>query len=288
MKVVNDLVGYSNLKVMQDPKWFSFSLDSVLLPRFVTIRKNTTNVLDIGTGNAPIPLILSTRTLAHIYGFEIQKDIYELAKETVQLNGLDSQISIINDDINNIGQYFKSGFFDVVVSNPPYFKINEKSKKNVDIHKMIARHEISLDLDTLVRISSLYLKIERVKELLTQKYNREPSIKEISSFLEIDENYIIEAINSINNIDSLDNKIVYDSKELYLYDVIPSKQKDFDTLIDLENSLNKLNKNDLKLIKYRYYKDLSQQQTAKLLGMSQVQVSRNEKKIIKQLKMSME
>ncbi len=137
-------------------------------------------------------------------------------------------------------------------------------------------------------ISSLYLKIEKVKELLTQKYNREPSIKEISSFLEIDEKYIVEAINSVNNIDSLDNKIACDSKELDLYDVIPSEQKDIDTLIDLENSLNKLSKNDLKLIKYRYFKDLSQQQTAKMLGMSQVQVSRNEKKIIKQLKTIMQ
>ena len=137
-------------------------------------------------------------------------------------------------------------------------------------------------------ISSLYLKIERVKELLTQKYNREPSIKEISSFLEIDENYIIEAINSVNNIDSLDSVVSTDSKDLHLYDVIPSKNKDIDILIDLENGLNKLNKNDLKLIKYRYYKELSQQQTAKLLGMSQVQVSRNEKKIIKQLKTIMQ
>lgn len=137
-------------------------------------------------------------------------------------------------------------------------------------------------------ISSLYLKIERVKELLTQKYNREPNIKEISSYLEIDEKYIIDAINSVNNIDSLDNVISSDSKDLNLYDVIPSEQTDIDTLIDLENSLNKLNKNDLKLIKYRYYKDLSQQQTAELLGISQVQVSRNEKKIIKQLKTIMQ
>ncbi len=137
-------------------------------------------------------------------------------------------------------------------------------------------------------ISSLNFKIEKVKQLLIQKYNREPSIKELSLYLEIDEKYIIEALNSVNNIDSLDSAVKSDSKELNLYDFIPDKEKDIDLLIDLNDSLNKLNKNDLKLIKYRYYKDLSQQQTAKLLGMSQVQVSRNEKKIIKQLKMSMQ
>ena len=66
MKVINDLIGYKNKKVVQDTDWFSFSLDSVMLPRFVTINKGTKNILDIGTGTAPIPLILSTRTNAKI------------------------------------------------------------------------------------------------------------------------------------------------------------------------------------------------------------------------------
>lgn len=158
MKVINDLIGYKDMKVVQNTDWFSFSLDSVLLPRFVTINKGTQNILDIGTGNAPIPLILSTRTDANIYGFEIQKDIYDLALETVQLNGLEEQIKIINNDIKNIGQYFKCGFFDIVVSNPPFFTVHEQTKKNNDIHKTIARHEVTLNLDELVKISSCYLK----------------------------------------------------------------------------------------------------------------------------------
>lgn len=158
MKVINDLIGYQDLKVVQNPDWFSFSLDSVLLPRFVTINKNIKNILDIGTGNAPIPLILSTRTHADIFGIEIQKDIYHLAKETIEMNHLDSQIKIINDDVKNIDQYFEYGFFDVIVSNPPYFKIHEHTKKNDDIHKTIARHEITLNVEDIVRIASLYLK----------------------------------------------------------------------------------------------------------------------------------
>ena len=137
-------------------------------------------------------------------------------------------------------------------------------------------------------ISNLYFKIEKVKELLTQRYNRVPSIKEISNYLEIDEKLIIEAMNSINNIDSLDTKIVGDSKDLNLYDFIPDKESNIDVLIDLKNSLNKLKISDQELIKYRYYKDYSQQETAKLLGISQVQVSRNEKKILKQLKTIMQ
>jgi len=186
MKVINDLIGYKNIKVVQNTEWFSFSLDSVLLPRFVTINKGIKKILDIGTGNAPIPLILSTRTNAEIYGIEIQKDIFELAKETVQLNKIENQIKLINDDVKQIGQYFKCGFFDVIVSNPPFFKVNENTKKNDDIHKTIARHEVELNIEEIVKISSLYLKnkgvlaivhrTDRLIEIIEQfsKYNIEP------------------------------------------------------------------------------------------------------------------
>ena len=174
------------MKIIQNPEWFSFSIDSVLLPRFVTINKDTKNILDIGTGNAPIPLILSTRTKSKIFGIEIQKDIYDLAQESIEMNDLQDQIKLINDDVHNIDQYFKYGFFDVIVSNPPYFKLQEKSKINEDIHKTIARHELKIDLEDIIRISSLYLKnggllaivhrSDRLIELISlfKKYNIEP------------------------------------------------------------------------------------------------------------------
>jgi len=186
MKVINDLIGYKDMKVVQNTEWFSFSLDSVLLPRFVTINKDVKNILDVGTGNAPIPLILSTRTKANIYGVEIQRDIYELAVETIEINKKRKQIKIINDDIKNIDQYFKYGFFDVIVSNPPFFKIEEYSKKNEDIHKRIARHEMKLNAEEIIMIASNYLKnngvlamvhrSDRLIELieLFRKYKIEP------------------------------------------------------------------------------------------------------------------
>lgn len=186
MKVINDLIGYKNKKVVQNTDWFSFSLDSVLLPRFVTINKGTKNILDIGTGTAPIPLILSTRTNSKIFGIEIQKDVYELALETVNINNLKEQITLINDDVKNIAHYFKSGFFDVIVSNPPYFKVEEKGLKNNDIHKAIARHEIYLNSEDIIRIASIYLnnggifamvhRADRLIELieLFRKYKIEP------------------------------------------------------------------------------------------------------------------
>jgi hypothetical protein len=109
MKVTNYLLGYKNLKIVQDNEMFNFSLDSVLLPSFVTINKKIDKILDIGCGNAPIPLILSTRTNASITGVEIQKEVYDLAVESININKKADQINIINKDINDY--YTEIGYF---------------------------------------------------------------------------------------------------------------------------------------------------------------------------------
>ena len=83
MEVINYLLGYKDLKIYQNPEMFNFSLDSVLLPNFITINKNIEKILDIGCGNAPIPLILSTKTEAEIIGIEIQEEVCEMAKRSV-------------------------------------------------------------------------------------------------------------------------------------------------------------------------------------------------------------
>ncbi len=158
MERINDLVGYKNLKIVQNNDWFKFSLESVLLPCFVIINKNTNNILDLCTGNAPIPLVLSTKTKAKIYGVEIQKDVYDLAKKSVDINNLSKQIEIINDDVKNISNKFESDTFDIITCNPPYFKDVDTSKKNDDIHKIIARHEVSLNMDDISKVVRKLLK----------------------------------------------------------------------------------------------------------------------------------
>ena len=158
MKALNDLVGYKNLKIYQDTEWFSFSLDSVLLPNFVTLNKNIKLILDLCCGNAPIPLILSTKTDAKIIGVEIQKDVYELAKDSVNYNKLNRQIEIINEDIKNLKTIYNSDTFDVITCNPPYFRLGEKSYTNLDEHKVIARHEKMITLEEIVDISHYLLK----------------------------------------------------------------------------------------------------------------------------------
>lgn len=158
MEVLNDLVGYKNLKIYQNTDWFSFSLDSVLLPNFVTLNKNIDVVMDLGCGNAPIPLILSTKTNAKIIGVEIQKDSYELAKKSISYNHLENKIELLNMDMKDLKNIYPSDSIDVITCNPPYFKYLETSNLNEDIHKVIARHEKMITLEDILSLSKYLLK----------------------------------------------------------------------------------------------------------------------------------
>lgn len=158
MEVMNDLLNYKKLKIIQNANMFSFSLDSVLLPNFVTINKNTKRILDIGCGNAPIPLILSTKTSASIVGIEIQPEVYDMAKRTVEINNLKKQITILNKDVNEWYQTIESDTFDVITCNPPYFKVEKDSHFNLSDYKTLARHEVTLNLSQLLKISKKLLK----------------------------------------------------------------------------------------------------------------------------------
>ena len=103
-------------------------------------------------------MVLSTRTKAKIYGIELQKEVYQLGVDSVVYNNLQDQISLINDDVNNLKKHFPSETFDLITCNPPYFKCNNESILNDDAHKTIARHEKSLTLEDIVKIAKYLLK----------------------------------------------------------------------------------------------------------------------------------
>ncbi len=158
MKKINYLLGYENLKIYQDDEMFRFSIDSVLLPNFVTIRKNTKKILDIGTGNAVIPLILTHLTNATIDGVEIQKAVYKLGIDSVKYNSLEERIQLYNADIKEFSKQRESDCYDTITCNPPFFRVNEQSIMNLSDYKKIARHEVTLNLDDVFLIAKKLLK----------------------------------------------------------------------------------------------------------------------------------
>lgn len=134
-------------------------------------------------------------------------------------------------------------------------------------------------------ITKLNLKIEKANLILTQKLMRVPTIKELSQYLDIDEYYISEALNSNNVVQSLDEPINDNGKELTLYDTISNVDSmDLDTLLALKQELSLLDKNEYQIINERYLHDKTQSEVAHILGTNQVQVSRNEQKILTKLK----
>lgn len=157
-KVINDLVYYDNLKIVQNKNYFNFSLDSILLPNFAQITENTKMIMDLCTGNAPVPIVLSTKTKAKIIGIELQKEIYDLALESIRINKLDKQIEILNENIKNIPNLYETDTFDLITCNPPYFKCKEDSLINENEIKSIARHEIHMELEDIFKIAKKLLK----------------------------------------------------------------------------------------------------------------------------------
>ncbi|HPF83377.1 MAG TPA: sigma-70 family RNA polymerase sigma factor [Bacilli bacterium] len=133
-------------------------------------------------------------------------------------------------------------------------------------------------------ISKFNYQIEKVSILLSQKLYREPTTKEIADFLNIDELYVIDSINSKREVKSIDEPIMSDSKEITLHETIPSKQEKIDDLIMLRDEIEKLNNFEKEIIQKRYFEDETQTEIASLLGMTQVQVSRREQKILAKLK----
>ena len=203
MEVINDLLNYKNLKIVQNTDWFSFSLDSVLLADFVNLNKRT-KMIDFCTGNAPIPLFLSTKTDNKILGVEIQKEIYDLAVKTVKINNLENQIEILNCDVKSLSDMYETDSFDLITCNPPYFKYIESNAINDNKIKSIARHEITLNLGDIFKVSRKLLKnngkialvhrTDRVIDIITamKENNIEPKrIKFIYPFSDSNSNIVL-------------------------------------------------------------------------------------------------
>lgn len=156
-----------------------------MIPRFCVL-KNNMKIIDFCTGNAPIPMILSTLTDSNIIGVELQKEIYNLAVQSIKINNLEDRITLLNMNVLDIFNVYETDSFDLITCNPPYFRINEFSNLNNNMIKSIARHEIEIKLEDICRISKKLLKnngslvlvhrTDRLSEIINMllKYNLQP------------------------------------------------------------------------------------------------------------------
>lgn len=153
-ETINDLF-LQDLKIIQKKKGFRFMIDAVLLAHFASLKKND-RIIDLGTGTAVIPLIMSTREEnLQITGVEIQSEMAQMAKRSVSLNKLDN-IRIVENDLKLLDKSFNQQF-NLVVSNPPYYRLNE-GKVSENPAEAIARHEIKCNLPDIIATASRLIK----------------------------------------------------------------------------------------------------------------------------------
>lgn len=181
-----DALTVGGLKILQAKHGYRFSLDPVLLSGFVSSIRGC-RLLDLGTGNGIIPLLLSARSEARsIAGVEIQAEMAERAGRSIALNGLGESVSIIQGDIRDLPfGGLELAAFDVVTANPPY-RSPEAGRVAPGNERGRARHELAGGLDDFLRTTEAMLRsggrfyivylAERLAELLIGmvSYNLEP------------------------------------------------------------------------------------------------------------------
>lgn len=226
-----NLKGYN---IIQNPKFFCFGMDAVLLSSFTKV-KDEEIVLDLGTGNGIIPILLEAKTKGKRFvGFEIQEENVDMARRSILLNDIKERVEVHIGDIKNIKDYYKSGSFDVVTSNPPYMN-QGGGLHNLNEAKTIARHEILCSLEDVIYAASYVLKnkgrfymVHRPHRLvdimvLLRKYQLEPKIlRMVQPYVNKEPNMVlIEAVkNARALLKVLNPLIIYNENGKYTNEVL--------------------------------------------------------------------
>lgn len=154
-ETLDDLL-IQGLRIIQKKKGFRFTLDSVLLAHFATV-KSGDRIVDLGTGTGVIPLLLSTRNKKlKINAIEIQKDLAEMALRSVKMNALEDNITITQGDIKDIHYSIGGGTYTLVTANPPYWSMGG-GIVSLCGDRAIARHEVACQMEDVVKAASKLL-----------------------------------------------------------------------------------------------------------------------------------
>ncbi|MGA1823698.1 MAG: tRNA1(Val) (adenine(37)-N6)-methyltransferase [bacterium] len=145
------------LTINQKDDGYRYTIDSFMLADFSRCSRGD-RVIDLGTGCGIIPLLLNTKYKdLTIYGVDIQKELIEIADQNRLSNTIEHHaITFLNKDILEIKHLWDSGYFNVVVTNPPYYK-QGSGRINSDNDKAKARHEISASITDFISAASYLL-----------------------------------------------------------------------------------------------------------------------------------
>ena len=144
-------------QIIQNPDTFCFGMDAVLLSGFVTAKEGDV-LLDLCSGNGILPILLEAKTkCTHLTGLEIQDEIADMARRSVEINHLSEKVSIVTGDVKEADKLFSSASFDCITCNPPYM-IGQHGLTNPDAPKAIARHEILCTFDDIAAMAARLLK----------------------------------------------------------------------------------------------------------------------------------
>lgn len=177
----------NNLFLIQKKDGFRFGVDAVLLSDFA---KNThaKRTLDLCTGTGIIPILMSAKTKTPEFcAIEIQHEIADMAKRSVEYNKLSERIKVTEGDLKDAVSIYGKASFDKITCNPPYMKSNSAIKNDADT-LAVSRHEVLCTLEDVIRTASellmpkgrLYM-VHRPSRLadimcLMRKYKIEPKL----------------------------------------------------------------------------------------------------------------
>ena len=156
---IDQLYG-ANIKIIQSKNVFSFSLDAVLLADFAKPDRTRHGLtIDLCAGNGAVGLFFSPKTKGQIKMVEIQPRLADMARRSVALNTLSSQIDVLSMDLKDAPKVIKPDSAAVVMCNPPSFVDAPTSQKNPNEHYAIARHELTTNLAQVIQTTATLLKM---------------------------------------------------------------------------------------------------------------------------------
>ncbi|MDR0899933.1 MAG: methyltransferase [Lactobacillaceae bacterium] len=150
---------FNGITIYQDDNLPKYQIDAFLLADFAdSVTKTSSLTLDLGSGTGAVGLQYSLKNQGQIHLIEIQSALHELEKKSIEKNNLGSRVKAVLSDINDLTDIYGINSVDVIITNPPYFDTQSFKKHSEDDAFAIARHEIKINLKSLITTAKKLLK----------------------------------------------------------------------------------------------------------------------------------